>query len=50
MTNNQLCNLIGGAGLLIAAVSFTLCFVGVGAWVALVIGILLMGVSQVSYD
>lgn len=50
MTNNQLCNLIGGIGLVITCVCFGLCFFGASAWIEMVIGVILMGISQVNYD
>lgn len=50
MTNNQVCNVIGMIGCIIASVCFVLCFFGASAWVGAVIGITLMVISQANYD
>jgi hypothetical protein len=50
MTNNQFCDFIGSVGLIIACVCMVACFFGVPAWIGAILGIILMGVSQVNYD
>lgn len=50
MTNNQLCDLIGSCGCVISSLCFFLCFFGITAWIGLGIGVVLMVVSQVSYN
>ena len=51
MTNNQLCNLLGGAGCVIGAFSLGLMFFGMKSaiWGAIA-GIALAAISLVNYD
>ena len=50
MTNNKLCDIIGGAGCAITALSMGLIFFGVPCWFGAVLGIAIALISQVNYD
>lgn len=50
MTNNQLCDILGGIGLLITFISMVLVFFGEPCWIGIITGFGTMAVSQMCYD
>ena len=50
MTNNQLCDILGLLGCVIAFISLVACFFGVSAWWVLGFGIALILFSQYEYE
>lgn len=50
MTNNRLCDFLGGFGCVITFISMVLIFFGVNCWVGAIMGIATIIISQVNYD
>lgn len=50
MTNDKLCDLLGGAGFLLCASCFALTVLGFDGWAGIIIGIIAMVASQLGYD
>ena len=50
MTNNQLCNLIAGAGATVTFLSAVCIFFGMGAWLGAGLGILACALALANYE
>lgn len=50
MTNNQLCNLLTGAGALVTFLSAVAIFFGAGAWLGAGLGILTCALGLANYE
>ena len=50
MTNNQLCDIIGAIGCIIAFLAFVACFFGAGWWIGIGVGLALILFSQFEYE
>lgn len=50
MSNNSLCNLIGGIGCLVSSACFLCYFFGMGGLLGTFIGLGMMGLALVNYD